>query len=130
VGITRPACDLPPKGGNYRTRTRSFRLQAESASGRSVRVKAEVLLLVLLLSACAARTSRTADDLTTTTAVKIALLNDAQVGGLRLEVKTLQGTVTLSGTVKSDADARHALAVARQVRGVRGVSSELKIQPQ
>ena len=42
------------------------------------RWQAHVLLLVLLLSACAARTSRTADDLTTTTDVKIALLgNDA-----------------------------------------------------
>ena len=86
--------------------------------------------MVLLLSACAARTSRTADDLTTTTEVKIALLNDARVGGRRLEVKTLQGMVTLSGTVKSDADAQQAVAVARQVRGVRGVTSELKIQPQ
>jgi hyperosmotically inducible periplasmic protein len=85
-------------------------------------------VLVLLLSACAARTSRPADDLTTTTQVKIALLSDAQVGGLRLEVKTLQGMVTLSGAVKSDADARQAVAVARRVRGVRGVTSELKIQ--
>ena len=89
-----------------------------------------MLILVILLSACAARTSRTADDLTTTTQVKIALLNDAQVGGLRLDVKTLQGMVTLSGTVKSDADARHAMTVARTARGVRGVTSELKIQPQ
>jgi hyperosmotically inducible protein len=94
----------------------------------SVRFKAELLLLVLLLSACAARTSRPADDLTITTDVKIALLNDAQVGGLRLEVKTLQGMVTLSGTVKSDADAQQAMAVARKVHGVRGVTSELKIQ--
>jgi len=106
VGITQPGCD------------RRFRLPAE------------LLLLVLLLSACAARTSRTADDLTTTTEVKIALLSDARVGGLRLDVKTSQGMVTLSGTVKSDAEARQAEAVARKVRGVRGVTSELKIQPQ
>jgi hyperosmotically inducible protein len=86
-------------------------------------------LLVLLLSACAARTSRPADDLTTTTTVKIALLNDARVGALRLDVKTVQGVVTLSGTVKSDADAQQAVAVARKVRGVRGVTSELKILP-
>jgi osmotically-inducible protein OsmY len=109
--------------------TTESRLQAESASGRSFRLRAEVLVLVVLLSACAAKASRPADDLTITTAVKIALLSDAQVGGLRLEVKTVQGMVTLSGTVKSDADARQAAAVARQVRGVRGVTSELKIQP-
>jgi hyperosmotically inducible periplasmic protein len=86
-------------------------------------------VLLLLLSACAA-TSRPADDLSTTTGVKIALLNDARVGGARLDVKTSQGIVTLSGTVKSDADAQQAIAVARQVRGVRAVTSELKIQPQ
>jgi osmotically-inducible protein OsmY len=98
--------------------------------GCSFRLKAEVLLLVLLLSACAARTSHPADDLTTTTDVKIALLNDARVGGLRLDVKTVQGVVTLSGTVPSDADAQQAMAVARKVRGVRSVTSDLKIQPQ
>ena len=87
-------------------------------------------MLFLLLSACAATTSRPADDLTTTTDVKIALLNDARVGGLRLDVKTVQGVVTLSGSVPSDADAQQAMAVARKVRGVRGVSSDLKIQPQ
>jgi hyperosmotically inducible protein len=62
--------------------------------------------------------------------VKIALLNDARVGGLRLEVKTVQGVVTLSGTVRSDADAQQAMAVAKKIRGVRAVKSELKIQPQ
>ena len=91
-------------------------------------LQAEILILIVLLSGCTAR-GRTTDDLTTTTGVKIALLNDARVGGLRLEVRTVQGVVTLSGTVKSDADARQAAAVARAVRGVRAVTSELKIHP-
>ena len=99
-------------------------------SARGFRLKAEVLLLVVLLAGGAATTSRTGDDLTTTTRVKIALLNDARVGGLRLDVKMFQGVVTLSGTVKSDADAQRAMAVARAVHGVRRVTSELKIQPQ
>jgi len=88
------------------------------------------MILIVLLGACAVTTGRTTDDLTTTTAVKIALLNDARVGGLRLDVKTFQGVVTLAGTVNSDADARQAIAVARAVHGVRRVTSELKIQPQ
>lgn len=95
----------------------------------SVRLQAEVLILVLLVSACGATTSRTTDDATTTTTVKIALLNDAQAGGLRLDVKTFQGVVTLSGTVKSDVQARQAIAVARRVQGVKDVKSELKIVP-
>jgi osmotically-inducible protein OsmY len=92
--------------------------------------QADVLILVVLLSACGATTSRTADDGTVSTQVKIALLNDARVGGLRLGVTTFQGVVTLSGVVPSDADAQQAVAVARRVHGVRGVASELKIQPQ
>jgi osmotically-inducible protein OsmY len=87
------------------------------------------LILILLLSACAATTSRTTDDATTTTRVKIALLNEARVGGLRLDVKTFQGVVTLSGTVKSQADVQAAIAAARTIQGVREVKSELKIVP-
>ena len=94
----------------------------------SVRLRSEVLLLALLLTACAATTSRTTDDLTTSTQVKIALLNDSQVGGLRLDVRTFQGVVTLSGTVRSRAQADQAVAVAKKVRGVRGVRPELKVE--
>ena len=85
-------------------------------------------MLVLLLAGCGVTTSRTHDDLTTTTQVKIALLSDAQVGGLRLDVKTFQGVVTLSGTVRSAADERHAVAVAKRIQGVQGVKSQLKVE--
>ena len=93
----------------------------------SFRLQAEVLLLVLLLAGCAATANRTHDDLTTTTQVKIALLSDPQVGGLRLDVKTFQGVVTLAGTVRSAADERQAIALAKRIRGVRDVRSELKV---
>jgi osmotically-inducible protein OsmY len=96
--------------------------------GCSFRLQAEVLVLILLFTGCAARTSNSNDDATTTTRVKIALLNDVRVGGLRLEVKTFQGVVTLSGTVKSAADERSAIAAARTIEGVRDVKSELKIE--
>ena len=88
----------------------------------------EVLLLVLLLAGCAATTNRTHDDLTTTTQVKIALLSDTQVGGLRLDVKTFQGVVTLAGTVRSAAEKQHAIALAKRIQGVRDVKSELKLE--
>ena len=86
-----------------------------------------VVVAVAWLSACAATTSRTTDDASTTTRVKIALLNDATVGGLRLDVTTFQGVVTLAGTVTSDAEAQQAIAIARKVHGVRAVTSELKV---
>lgn len=86
------------------------------------------MILILLLTGCAARTSKSNDDATMTTRVKIALLNDVRVGGLRLEVKTFQGVVMLSGTVKSKADEQAAIAAARTIQGVRDVKSELKIE--
>jgi osmotically-inducible protein OsmY len=92
------------------------------------RGKAEVVVLVVLLTGCAATTSKTNDDLTTSTQVKIALLGDARLGGLRLDVKTFQGVVTLAGTVGSAADEQHAMAVAKQIQGVRDVRSQLKIE--
>ena len=89
-----------------------------------------IAILILLLTACGATTSRTTDDPTITTSVKIALLNDAQVGALRLDTKTFQGVVTLSGVVRTPAQEQQAVAVARRVSGVRDVKSALTIQPQ
>jgi osmotically-inducible protein OsmY len=90
-----------------------------------------VLLLALapLASSCAKTVVDTRDDLTITARVKTALLNDPTVGGLRLEVDTSKGIVTLSGTVKTPADADRAVAISRKVAGVRDVQSSLKIQP-
>jgi hyperosmotically inducible protein len=84
-----------------------------------------VLLLVLLLAACAPH--QPADDFTISTKVKIELLADPQLGGLRLDVSTLNGIVTLTGTVPSQVDADRAAAAAKRVPGVRGVTPDLKI---
>ena len=59
--------------------------------------------------------------------MKIELLSDAELGALRLQVSTLDGVVTLAGTVPSAADVDRATAAARRVHGVRGVKSELKV---
>jgi hypothetical protein len=126
VGITRSACDLPPEGGNHTSRdrvcgfrVRGFRLRC------GFRLQAEVFLLVALLTGCAAH--RPADDLTLSTQVKIEMLADREIGALRLQASTLNGVVTLSGDVPSQADADRAVAAARRVHGVRAVKSELKI---
>jgi hyperosmotically inducible protein len=95
--------------------------------GSSIRREAQVFILVLLLAGCGATTSRTNDDLTTSTQVKIALLSDTQVGGLRLDVKTFQGVVTLAGAVRSAADEQRAIALAKRIQGVRDVRSQLKV---
>jgi hyperosmotically inducible protein len=85
------------------------------------------LLLLCAAGGCGASTSATHDDASISTRVKIALLNEPEVGPLRIDARTFQGVVTLSGTVRSQADVDRAIAAARHIAGVKDVKSELKI---
>jgi len=87
------------------------------------------LLTPLLLTACGKSVGETIDDATITTRVKTSLLNDEQVGGLRIDVDTFKGVVTLSGPVKSKEEEARAIALARKIGGVTDVKSTLQIQP-
>ncbi len=87
------------------------------------------LLTPLLLTACGKSVGETIDDATITTRVKTSLLNDEQVGGLRIDVDTFKGVVTLSGRVKSKEEETKAIALARKIGGVTDVKSTLQIQP-
>lgn len=69
-----------------------------------------------------------AQDLLVTAAVKTALLNDRQVEGVRIDVETLEGVVTLSGVVPTEAGERRAIELARAVNGVVDVKSKLRIE--
>ena len=69
------------------------------------------------------------DDTTITTRVKTAMLNDPGVGGLRIDVDTVMGVVTLSGRVKSQAEKAQALTLARMIGGVVEVKDALQIVP-
>ena len=90
-----------------------------------------VLALVapVLSAACGRTVGETIDDATVTTRVKTALLNDPNVGGLGLDVNTTTGVVTLSGIVKSQAEADQAVAIARKITGVKDVKSTLQVKP-
>ena len=87
------------------------------------------VVVPLLLAACGKSVGDTIDDATITTRVKTALLNDPQVGGLRIDVDTTLGVVTLSGVARSAAEEQQAVAIARRVPGVRDVKSTLVINP-
>lgn len=87
------------------------------------------ILAPLLLTACGKSIGETIDDATITTRVKTALLNDPDVGGLRIDVDTFKGVVTLSGRVKSKEEETKAVALARKIGGVSDVKSTLQIQP-
>jgi hyperosmotically inducible protein len=76
---------------------------------------------------CGKTVGETIDDATITAAVKTALLNDPQVGGMKIDVDTTKGVVTMSGIVKSKAEEMRAVELARQTPGVKDVKSTLQI---
>jgi osmotically-inducible protein OsmY len=86
------------------------------------------IVAIAILSACVSATYDTHDDLTISTQVKIALLQDARLGEFRINAATSHGVTTLQGSVPSQGDADHAIAIARRVRGVKDVKSELTLQ--
>jgi len=88
-----------------------------------------LVVLPLTFAACGKTVGETIDDATVTARVKTALLNDPQVGGMKIDVDTTLGVVTMSGTVKSQAEADRAVQLARQARGVKDVKSTLQVSP-
>jgi hyperosmotically inducible periplasmic protein len=98
-------------------------------SHQSAIILTVILLTPLLLAACGKTVGDTIDDATVTTRVKTALLNDPVVGGLRIDVDTFKGVVTLSGRVKSKDEEAKAIALARKIGGVTDVKSTLQIEP-
>jgi hyperosmotically inducible periplasmic protein len=62
-----------------------------------------------------------------TTAVKTKMLADTTVSGLKIDVDTTNGVVSLTGNVSSAAEKRRALEIARETKGVKSVKDHLKI---
>ena len=89
---------------------------------------AAILLTLPLLAAGGKTVGETIDDATITTRVKTAFLNDPAIGGLRIDVDTFKGVVTLSGRVKSKAEEVKAIEIARKITGVVDVRSTLQIE--
>jgi len=98
---------------------------------RKLSYVASVTALVLAFAAagCGRTVGETIDDTTITTRVKTAMLNDPAVGGLRIDVDTFKGVVTLSGRVKAPGERDQAIALARQIDGVVEVKDALQIIP-
>ena len=90
---------------------------------------AAFLAVAMMTAACGKTVGQTIDDTTITTRVKTAMLNDESVGGLRVDVDTFKGVVTLSGRVKSQAEKERAIAIARSTSGVVEVKDALQIEP-
>ena len=91
---------------------------------------AVLVLAAILAVGCGKTVGEAIDDTTITTRVKTAMLNDPAVGGLRIDVDTFKGVVTLSGRVKSDAERTQAVALARGIDGVAEVKDAMQVIPE
>ena len=75
----------------------------------------------------ASKTGEVVTDAAITSEVKTKFLADTAVSGLKIDVDTKDGVVTLSGTVKSNAEANKAVEIARQSAGVKRVVNNLRV---
>ena len=98
--------------------------------GRWTSLVLAVTVAVPLTAACGKTVGQAIDDTTITTRVKTAMLNDPAVGGMRIDVDTFKGAVTLSGRVKTDAEKQQAISLARSVSGVTEVKDALQVIPE
>ncbi len=95
--------------------------------------RCSLLVLVLLGAAagCGARSapavSPAVADARTVVRVRTALVNDAVLGPLPIDVRVRDGVVTLRGTVRLPEEVELALVVAGNVEGVVRVASELEV---
>jgi len=72
------------------------------------------------------------DDTVITAKVKTALLAEPELKSAEIKVETVDGTVSLSGAVGSQANIQKAVSVTRDVKGVKSIKNNLhlKSQPQ
>ncbi len=99
---------------------------------RSFKLAAATAAALLVLSGCNVMRGETSageyvDDAALTARVKAALLDDEQVKGTLFNVDVNQGKVTLSGTAENATEAKRAEQIARQVPGVKGVESTIRV---
>lgn len=88
--------------------------------------------IMMVLAACSSMTGKTLgeniDDAGITTQVKAKLAGEKISTVTRIDVDTNQGVVALNGTVQSETMRARAAEVARQVKGVRDVVNNLRVQ--
>lgn len=68
------------------------------------------------------------DDAAITAKVKSKYLGDTDVPGLKIDVDTKAGVVTLTGTVATPSEKRHAVELAKATEGVKSVVDRLKVE--
>ena len=91
-----------------------------------------LFLAVIVLSACASTTGRSAgelvDDSTIANTIRAKIVEDKELSILKINTDVFNGNVTLLGVVPNKAAEDRLMALARNVKGVKSVSSKLMIQ--
>ncbi len=72
---------------------------------------------------------QTVDDVGITAKVKAALMSESGVDGLKINVDTFNGRVTLKGDVPNQGQVDKAGQLARGVEGVKEVDNRLSVTP-
>jgi hyperosmotically inducible protein len=75
------------------------------------------------------RSDHPIDDSVITTKIRAKFVKDKQLRADNIEIKTVNGAVELTGTARTKAKAAHAVALARQVKGVKSVKNDIQITP-
>lgn len=97
-------------------------------------VCAVLLTALMIFSVGCASTSKQegtgeyVDDTVLTTKVKTAIFNESTLKSSEINVETFKGVVQLSGFVSSQADINKAVAVAREVSGVKSVKNDMRVK--
>lgn len=68
------------------------------------------------------------DDSLITAKVKSTFVEDKTVDATNISVETFKGTVQLSGFARSQAEIDKAVALTRQVKGVRAVRNDIQLR--
>ena len=85
-------------------------------------------LAVTLVTGGVAFAAQDVTDATITSAVKTKFLADTRVKGLKIDVDTNDGIVTLTGPVDTKAEGDRAVALARETKGVKRVVDHLMVR--
>lgn len=88
-------------------------------------------VLVAALAGCAGagvKTGQYVDDSTITTKVRTALLGADNLASTGINVSTDKGAVRLSGQANSETDKRRAENLAKDVEGVKSVTSDIQVK--
>lgn len=90
------------------------------------------VLLLALISGCASITGRTAgeivDDSAITSAINMEIIKSPELKYLKINVDSFRGHVTLTGAVPNKNAELKLIDIAKGVRGVKSVKSNLIIE--